>query len=50
MQKKNESIIQKVRIFEIYPFIDEERFLEIGGRLVAADCLTESAKFQSFCY
>ena len=46
--QKNQSISQKIIILQLYPFIDEERVLKVGGSLVAADCLNESAKFQSF--
>ena len=42
----SQSISQKL-IFQLYPFIDEERVLKVGGRLVAADCLKESPEFQS---
>ena len=45
--QKSQSISRKSRILQLYPFIDEERVLKVGGRLVAADCLNESAKFQS---
>ena len=46
--QKSQSISQKFIILQLYPFIDEERVLKVGGSLVAADCLNESAKFQSF--
>ena len=42
----SQSISRKL-ILQLYPFIDEKRVLKFGGRLVAADCLKESAKFQS---
>ena len=45
--QKSQSISRKLRILQLYPFIDEKRVLKFGGRLVAADCLNESAKFQS---
>ena len=45
--QKCQSISRKLRILQLYPFIDEERVLKVGERLVAADCLNESAKFQS---
>ena len=44
--QKSQSIIQNSRILQLYPFI-EKRVLKVGGRLVAADCLIESVKFQS---
>ena len=45
--QKGGSISRKLSIFQRYTFIDGERVLNVGGRLVAADCLNESAKFQS---
>ena len=44
--QKSQSISRKSRILHTFPFIDEERVLKVGGRLEAADCLNESAKFQ----
>ena len=44
--QKSLSLNRKSRILQLYPFIDEERILKVGGRLVAADCLNESTKFQ----
>ena len=41
--QKSQSKSRKSRILHFYPFIDEERVLKVGGRLVAADCLNESA-------
>ena len=45
--QKSQSISRESIILQLYPFIDEEKVLKVGGRLVAADCLNEYAKFQS---
>ena len=33
-------------LLQLYLFIDDNRLLKVGGRLAAADCLKEKAKFQ----
>ena len=45
--KKSQNISRKSRILQIYPFIDEDRVLKVGRRLVVADCLNDYVKAQS---
>ena len=41
-----QDISRTSKLLQLYPFIDDDGLLKIGGRLAAGDCLNEKAKLQ----
>ena len=43
--QKTGKISNGSNLLQLYPFVDENKILRVGGRITAADCLSENTKF-----
>ena len=43
--ENKQSVAKESKIVQLYPFLDENKLLKVGGRLLAADCLAQETRF-----